>query len=191
MDSFDFGRIGYLLLLLVAVGGWIVVEYRGRLGAALRTGIAWGLIFLGVAAGYGVWQDSALSIVPRQAVLQTGEISIPRSPDGHYYVTLTIAGTPVTFLADTGASAVVLSRSDARRLGIDTAGLDYLGTAYTANGPVSTARVQLSDVTLGPLTDPVLEAFVNDGEMEGSLLGMSYLGQFRIEIADDRMILRR
>lgn len=191
MDSFDIGRLGYLILLLVAVGGWVIVEYRGRLGAALRTMIAWGLIFLGVAAGYGVWKESGLTIAPRQAVLQSGEISIPRSPDGHYYVTLQVAGTPITFLADTGASSVVLSQADARRIGIDIGALDYLGTAYTANGPVRTARVQLSDVTLGPLSDPTLEAFVNEGEMEGSLLGMSYLGQFHVEISGDEMILRR
>ncbi|WP_136682674.1 retropepsin-like aspartic protease family protein [Falsirhodobacter xinxiangensis] len=191
MESFDIGRLGYLALLLVAVGGWIIVEYRGRLGVALRTGMAWGLIFLGVAAGYGLWQDMGLSIAPRQAVLQSGEVSIPRSPDGHYYVTLEVEGTPITFLADTGATSVVLSQADAQRLGIDTGTLNYLGTAYTANGPVKTARVQLRDVTLGPLTDPVLEAFVNDGEMDGSLLGMSYLGQFRVEIGGDKMILKR
>lgn len=191
MESFDFGRVAYLGLLLVAVGGWVIVEHRGNFGAALRTGIAWGLIFLGVAAGYGVWTDTQLQLAPRQAVLQGGETSIPRSRDGHYYVTLDIQGTPIRFLADTGASSVVLTKSDAEKIGIEIGRLDYLGTAYTANGPVRTARVVLQDVSLGPLTDEKLDAFVNEGEMESSLLGMSYLGQFSVEIAQDRMILRR
>ena len=80
MESFDFGRLTYLLLLLVAVGGWVIVEYRGKLGSALRTMVAWGLIFLGVAAGYGVWQETGHRIMPRQTVLQGGEVELLSIP---------------------------------------------------------------------------------------------------------------
>jgi aspartyl protease family protein len=104
---------------------------------------------------------------------------------------LEIAGQPVEFMVDTGASSVVLTREDAQKLGIDPDTLVYLGTAQTANGIVRTARVTLDDVRLGDFTDPTLKAYVNDGDMGGSLLGMDYLGQFHIEIAADRMVLRR
>ena len=36
-----------------------------------------------------------------------------------------------------------------------------------------------------------VSAWVNEGEMDLSLLGMDYLDRFRIEIAGDRMILGR
>jgi aspartyl protease family protein len=32
---------------------------------------------------------------------------------------------------------------------------------------------------------------VNEGDMDGSLLGMEYLGRYAIEITGDQMILRR
>ena len=32
MDSETTGRLLYLVLLLAAVGGWIIVEYRKRMG---------------------------------------------------------------------------------------------------------------------------------------------------------------
>ncbi len=80
---------------------------------------------------------------------------------------------------------------DAQSLGIDTETLVYLGEAQTANGVVRTSRVKLTDVSLGPWSDAVLPAWVNDGEMDGSLLGMDYLGRFHIEFAGDRMLLRR
>ncbi|WP_128254219.1 retropepsin-like aspartic protease family protein [Falsirhodobacter deserti] len=191
MEAFDIGRLGYLVLLLAFVGSWIFVEFRSRMGAALRIAAAWGLIFLAVAAGYGLWNEMGPTLAPQQQVGEGGEIAIPRAPDGHYYVTLTVEGRDIRFLADTGASQVVLSARDAKRLGIEPDALDYLGTAYTANGPVRTARVELQDVRLGPFTDPRLPAFVNSGEMDGSLLGMSYLGRFDISIAGDRMILSR
>lgn len=191
MDGIEFGRVTYLLLLLVAVGGWVIVEYRGRIGFALRTALAWGLIFVGVMAGYGLWNDIRRSALPTQATMTDGRIEIPRASDGHYHLTLDIGGTPVRFLVDTGATNVVLSQADARRLGIDPAALAYMGQARTANGVVRTARVALSDVRLGDFRDDRLAAYVTDGDMEGSLLGMDYLRRFRIEIADGRMVLTR
>ena len=190
MTGGSFGQLAYLMILLVAVGGWLVVEYRGRIGAALRTGLAWALIFLGVAAGYGLWTDMR-SDLRRQAVMIGNQLEVPRAPDGHYYLTLTIEGKPVEFMVDTGATNVVLTRRDAERLGIDPAGLVYLGQAQTANGTVRTARVRIGDVSLGPWHDDSLPAWVNDGDMDGSLLGMDYLGLFHIELAGDRMVLRR
>ena len=190
MNGDDFGRLLYLGLLLAAVAGWGLAEYRGRMGQGLRSLLAWGMILVGLMAGYGLWQDIRRDVIASQR--ETADsVEIPRSDDGHYYVTLTIAGQPLTFMADTGASGVVLSKADARILGIDPDTLVYAGQSSTANGVVRTARVRLPDVALGPWTEDSLGAFVNDGEMDGSLLGMDYLGRFSIEIADDRMILRR
>lgn len=191
MNGDNIAQIAYLGLLIVAVGGYLLVEYRGRLGQAARGFMAWGLIFVGVMAGYGLWADLQHTMNPQQAVMQSGSIELPRASDGHYYLRLTIDGKIVEFLVDTGASNVVLSRQDAERLGIDLRGLVYLGTAQTANGVVRTARVTLNNVELGPIKDATLAAYVNDGEMDGSLLGMDYLGRFHIEIAADKMILTR
>lgn len=191
MDADTTGRLLYLVLLLAAVGGWVIVEYRQRMGQALRTAAAWGLIFIGVMAGYGLWNDLRTDMAPQQMVTDAGMIEVPRAADGHYYVTLDINGTPVQFLADTGATNMVLSDRDARRVGVDPESLVYLGTAQTANGTVRTARVELPSVTLGPHTDTDFSAWVNQGEMSDSLLGMEYLSLYRVEIAGDRMILRR
>lgn len=191
MDGETLARLGYLGLLLAALGGWLLVEFRGRIGTALRTAAAWGLIIVGLMAGYGLWQDIRTDLAPRQAVMEGGDIVVPRAADGHYYLTLTINGTPVQFMADTGASNVVLTEADALRLGIDPDTLMYLSQARTANGTVRTARVTLSDVTLGPYGDPSLSAWVNEGELDISLLGMDYLGRYRIEIDRGEMILRR
>ena len=60
-----------------------------------------------------------------------------------------------------------------------------------ANGVVRTARVRLTDVTLGPYHDDSLGAWVNEGEMDGSLLGMDYLGRFSVTMAGDEMVLTR
>lgn len=191
MDGDNLARMAYLLLLLVAVGGWVIVEFRNRMGQALRMALAWGLIFVGVMAGYGLWTDIRNDVMPSQMVSDGGEIAVPRAQDGHYYLTLRINGTAVRFMVDTGATNMVLNREDALALGIDPESLRYLGQAATANGIVRTARVTLPVVELGPFRNENFQAFVNDGEMSGSLLGMDYLGQFRVEIAQNRMVLRQ
>lgn len=190
MSGDDFGRLLYLGLLLAAVAGWGFAEYRGRMGQGLRSLLAWGMIFVGLMAGYGLWQDIRHDVIASQRETG-GSVEIPRSEDGHYYVTLTIGGQALTFMADTGASGVVLSKDDARALNIDPESLVYAGESSTANGIVRTARVRLQDVRLGPFQDDDIGAYVNEGDMEGSLLGMDYLGGFAIEIAGERMILRR
>ncbi|MFN3607241.1 MAG: TIGR02281 family clan AA aspartic protease, partial [Cypionkella sp.] len=71
----------YLALLLAALGGWAMVEYRARMGQALRVAAAWGLIFLALAAGYGIWGNLRGDIMPRQSIT-AGSVTIPRAQDG-------------------------------------------------------------------------------------------------------------
>jgi aspartyl protease family protein len=193
MDTLQTGHLVYLVILGIAVVGWFIAENRASLGRTLRTALAWGFIFLGVVAGYGLWEDIRHGVAPRQAVFQDGaRIEVPRAFDGHYYLTLAINGEPVEFIVDTGATDIVLTRADAARIGLDPARLAFTGIAGTANGQVRTARVRLPEVALGEVTDRNVSASVNAGEMSTSLLGMSYLQRFsRLEIANGRLVLER
>ncbi len=193
MSSLETGHLVYLVILGIAVVGWFLVENRHSLGRTVRVAMAWAFIFLGVVAGYGLWEDIRDDFSPRQTVFQEdARVEVPRAFDGHYYVTLELDGVPVDFVVDTGASDVVLSRADASRIGLDPETLAYTGIAGTANGQVRTARVRIADVSLGGITETNMPVSVNAGEMGISLLGMSYLQRFeRIEISNGRLILER
>ncbi|MFM7444663.1 MAG: TIGR02281 family clan AA aspartic protease [Tabrizicola sp.] len=191
MDGETLARVGYLALILVAVGGWVMVEFRERMGQALRMALAWGLIFVGVMAGYGLWSDIRRDVMPFQEIVDDGSVEVPQAGDGHYYLTLTVDGTAVPFMVDTGATGMVLSARDAERLGIDIGSLMFLGEASTANGVVRTAQVTLDRVELGPFRNNQFRAFVTEGMLEQSLLGMDYLRQFRMEFAGGKLILRQ
>ena len=191
MSDDGFARLIYLGLLMAAVVGWGLVEYRGRLGQAVRVWLAWAMIFIGLMAGYGLWNDVKNSGFARQTIGEAGELIVPRSPDGHYYLTLTINGTDISFVADTGATNMVLSPDDAAAVGIKVQDLNFMHSAETANGTVDIARTRLDSVILGPFADRDVTAWVNGAAMEGSLLGMDYLGMFEIQISGDKMVLRR
>lgn len=191
MDGETLARVAYLGIILVALGGWVMVEFRQRMGQALRMSLAWGLIFVGMMAGYGLWSDIRREAMPMQMVSEAGAVEVPISPDGHYYLTLQINGTDVPFMVDTGASGMVLGVEAAERLGIEAEALRFTGQAMTANGVVRTAQVTLPSVELGPFRNEDFRAYVTEGEMPGALLGMDYLGQFRMEFAEGRLILRQ
>lgn len=193
MSAMETGNLIYLALLLCAVVFWFVVANRGNPGKMVQQALMWVLIFVGVIAAYGLWGDIRQTIMPQQSVFsEAGRIEVPRSADGHYYLTLDVNGTPTRFVVDTGATSIVLLEEDARAAGIDPSELIYASTAMTANGQVRTARVVLDQIGVGGVTDRRVGAYVNEGTMPESLLGMSYLQRFdRLEISGGRLILER
>ena len=188
-------RLVYLAILGSAIIVPFLISNRHRMGQMLQQAAIWALIFVGGVVVYGMWDDISQTAVPRQTVI-AGEagsvVEVPRSRDGHYHMELVVNGAPVRFVVDTGASDLVLTRSDAEAAGVAMDDLRFTGRAQTANGEVRTADVRLAEVALGDSVDRDVRAVVNEGEMRQSLLGMSYLQHFgRIEIENDRLRLIR
>ena len=193
MDGDSIARVAYLGLLGAAVVAWFISQNRQTLNKTLQQAMAWVFIFIGVVAVVGLWEDIRSTVGPAPQMTVTGDtIEVPRAQDGHYYLPVDVDGQKITFLVDTGASQIVLSENDAKRVGIDPDQLNYFGRALTANGEVRTAPVRLKTLTVGPVTDRNVSAWVNEGELHQSLLGMDYLHRFsNIQFADGRMILSR
>ncbi len=182
----------YLVLLGCVIGGYFFVSQRRNLGKMVQYAAIWGFIFLGAIVAVALWQDIRDDIAPRQSVLQGGAIEVPRAPDGHFYLTLDVNGVPTRFVVDTGATDIVLTRADATAAGIDTDLLIFSGRANTANGTVEIAPTRIETLALGDVVETDMRAVVNGGEMDESLLGMSYLNRFsRLEIAEGRLVLER
>lgn len=101
-------------------------------------------------------------------------------------------GTPVTvmFLVDTGASSVVLPRSLMEQLGFDPTHTRP-GVAQTARGTVrmrvgTLDRIMVGERGLTAELQDVQVAFVDDKFLGGmALLGMSFLGRYRVTFDDD------
>ncbi|MGA0599685.1 TIGR02281 family clan AA aspartic protease [Caulobacter sp. KR2-114] len=135
--------------------------------------------------------QAAVAIAPQRIETPAGAAQVSKSPDGHYWAEGEVDGHTVKFLVDTGASAVALTAEDARRLGIDTQGLNYNYTVTTANGQARAAQVKLASVAVGQARIDNVDAFVLDRGLETSLLGMSYLGRLsQFEATQTSLILR-
>ncbi len=95
--------------------------------------------------------------------------------DGQFHVDALIGYATVRFVLDTGASDVILSPDDARRIGIDPAALNYTRIYQTASGSALAAPVNLPTVEIGPIRLHDVKASVMQREGGPSLLGMSLL----------------
>ncbi len=194
MDGPEIGQLVYLIILGLMVAGWFFTQNRQKMSKTLQQMILWVFLFAGIIVLYGLKDDLKQQILPQAYVQtnETGQIILKRAKDQHFYATLEINGQNVVFVIDTGATDMVLNQPDAERVGIDPDKLVFIGTAQTANGRVNTARVKLDTVTFGDVTDERITAWVNDGDMGGSLLGMSYLSRFsKLEISGDKLLLTR
>jgi len=107
---------------------------------------------------------------------------LKRQPTENAFLTpVSINGTNVgTFLVDTGATEVVLSRSMAAKLQLNLAGAPVF-LAETANGVSTCIGVVLDQVSVQGLRANHVRAAVaeNLGSVDG-LLGMSFLTRFEL-----------
>ena len=86
----------------------------------------------------------------------------------------------------------MLSKQDARRIGLSLDSLSFVLPTNTANGRVFGAGVVLDRVELGNFVDRDVRAMVNGGRMNYSLLGMTYLDRFRsLSVEGDELLLSR
>ncbi len=100
------------------------------------------------------------------------------SRNGHFFITAKIKGETVEFMADTGASLVVLNKSTAQKIGISLNTLKFTQRSNTANGQVSMAPIKL-DITIGSLRMRQVSAAVNSGVLKDNLLGMSFFNRLK------------
>jgi aspartyl protease family protein len=133
---------------------------------------------------------AAASGAPAAASSEAWQYVVEAGPQGHFVIEAEVNGVPVTFLVDTGASEIVLTLADARRLGFDPRRLEFSQRFRTANGEVQGAPVQLRELRLGQFSLYDLDASVNAAPLPVSLLGMSFLERLRgYRVEDHRLIL--
>jgi aspartyl protease family protein len=178
-DPDDQARFFYLAILGMVIASGVFYNYRHRLGTALQHAAIWALIFVGTTIAYGFKDHFTAQLYPDLArSINDRTIALSRADDGHFYALVGVNGTDIRFMVDTGATNMVLSKQDARRIGFSLDELSFVLPSDTANGRVYGAGVVLDQVELGDFVDRDVRAVVNGGQMNISLLGMSYLGRF-------------
>jgi aspartyl protease family protein len=199
----DSRRLVYLVALLALVGGGLGRIARQGLPGVRRAAGQLG-IWIGIAValllGYSYRAEvsdagrriSAL-LMPAQGEAVGGQtMRFTLEADRQFHVKAMVGGIPVYFLVDTGASDVLVSQADARRLGIDPGSLSYSQLYRTASGTARGAPVTLPEIDIGTIRVTDVNASVSEGDTDGSLLGMSFLSRLSgYEVNGDTLTLRQ
>jgi aspartyl protease family protein len=175
------------LVVWLGIGFMLVVGFAYR---AEMSGIAQRLLSeLIPSRGQSVIVANAMPLTPTKD--QTADVSrdgrsmrFTMAQDGQFHVEALIGAISVRFILDTGASEVMLSLADARRLGYEPSELSYTRLYRTANGTVRAAPLTLPAIDIGPIRLVDVDASVLDTDAESSLLGMSFLkrlSSYRVE----------
>ncbi|WP_345539500.1 retropepsin-like aspartic protease family protein [Variovorax defluvii] len=117
-------------------------------------------------------------------------IVLPVSSGGHFMTQGTINGRSVSFMLDTGATAVALSTADAQRIGLDYSKGQPV-RMNTANGVAPGWRVRLNSVRVGDVEVYDVEAVVSQQPMPFVLLGNSFISRFSMRRDSDQMVLEK
>ncbi|MFN3545627.1 MAG: TIGR02281 family clan AA aspartic protease [Thiobacillus sp.] len=115
-------------------------------------------------------------------------VSLTADGRGHFAAAGSINGYPVTFLVDTGATAVAISATEARRLGIDYKSGQAVAVG-TAAGTVPAWRVSFGTVKVGSISVNQVEGLVVDSGLSVPLLGMSFLNRMEMKRDGQTMTL--
>lgn len=123
------------------------------------------------------------------AATATGEVVIPRSRDGHFYVDGAINGHPLIFMVDTGATTVSVDMAFARNAGLPSGRPERFSTAggMVIGEVVSGQTVEAGGIRIEGLRVAV---GIQMGSGEPALLGANFLRHVEVVQSGDRMILR-
>lgn len=186
-------------LMMVTIVGSLLLRLRLRTHEALRYILVWAAIAGVLALGYTFRGDlgSAFGRVRAEfapgypAQVSPHEMVVTQSETGGFYVMGQVNGQPVRFLADTGASDIVLSPADAGRLGVDVHTLNFTDTAETANGVGRGAPFKAASLQVGPLRFNDVPMQINQAPMSASLLGMDYFRRLdSFQVKDGKLYMR-
>lgn len=120
----------------------------------------------------------------------SGRVILTADGNGHFFTTGNVNGASIRFMVDTGATAIALGPSDARRIGLDL-NRGEKGLVSTANGQVVVTRVMLDTVRIGDVSLHNVEGVVLSAEMPAALLGMSFLNRMEMQRDGSTMTLKK
>jgi aspartyl protease family protein len=146
------------------------------------------------AAGAGPAAEPALpdltaaAVEPRRQQPLGRSVLVHADARGHFLATFKVNGRRIDAMIDTGATAVALNLSTARRAGISLNAGDFRHEVDTANGRVKVAVVEIADLSIGRIALRDVQAVVlEDKALQTNLIGMSFLkrlDKYQVENGD-------
>lgn len=180
-NDIQLGGLYVLMAIMLVVG--MLISRRGpaaRLATTLLASVAIfgaGFVLFAFRDDLGFVLQRLKSEATGAPVQQAGQLRIPQSVDGHFYVEATVNGRPVRFLVDSGATMTTVGRATAARAGVVVSDRRNQ-MVRTGNGIVRVATGRASSFVIGPIERRAIGLHVADTD-EFNVLGMNYLSSLK------------
>ncbi|PZO82520.1 MAG: TIGR02281 family clan AA aspartic protease [Mesorhizobium amorphae] len=171
-------------LVILGLCGAVLVPMAIERSAALRD--------QGMMEGPASNGETPAPAAARRSPAPSGRTAVLEADErGHFLTELKINGRRIDGLIDTGATAVALNLSAARRLGIAVGARDFVHVVETANGSLKAAVAVADRIEIGRVSAERVEVLVlDDRALQTVLVGMSFLKQLsRFEVKEGRLVL--
>jgi aspartyl protease family protein len=124
-------------------------------------------------------------------VLSGKKVRLSADARGHFTSAFKLNGRSFIALVDTGATAVAINRTTARRIGLRLDRDDFRYEVRTANGITRAASITIDRVQIGRIfVENVEAAVLDDSALDGTLIGMSFLNRLsKFQIEDGSLLL--
>lgn len=157
------------------------------------SGLASALVGTSIVDGAGDVSPKAMTAraIEGAVDITAPHVGIPRSSDGLFYITARSGSGDARFLVDTGASHVILSHADAKKI-VTRSDKSRGHTIATAGGTIGVDWVLIERLELQGHVLKDVTAAIPHRDIGISLLGQSALVRFSgIRIDGDRLSLTR
>ena len=137
---------------------------------------------------------TSIEATQRQDAAPTGgrrSAELVAQGNGHFFADAEFNGRSVNVMVDTGASMVALTYEDARHAGLLPRDSEFTQRANTANGIAKFAPIEIDRLSIGGVeVRNVRAAVMEEGKLETTLLGMSFLSKLsRVDMRSGRLVL--
>jgi aspartyl protease family protein len=167
---------------------WVVIlvsslaARRLPLGQTVKMALAWvgifALIFVGFSFRYEamqIWSRVTGELSGQDPVGSNGSVRLSKREDGHFWLTASINGQPVTLMVDSGATVTSISAETAKKTGVQVEQGAFPVSLNTANGVVEAQRAKAASFAVGPIQRENFSVFVSPSFGDTDVVGMNFL----------------
>jgi aspartyl protease family protein len=140
-----------------------------------------GVLIVGLTRdGVGVGWEQLKTVLGNDEQRISGRtVRLRMASDGHFWANVTINGTPVRMLVDSGATVTSLGMDTAKAAGLDLNQNPIPVQIETANGAVMAHTSSVDRLTLGPIVATDLRVDVAEEFGATNVLGMNFLSRLK------------
>ncbi len=176
----------YPIALLILFSGGLRNAFRKNPGGSFRIVLGWIMVFAALVFGYDMYQTYKVNQIAERTQGVPPDYIIQKR-GAHFYTDVWVNGVKLSFMVDSGATLVVLTKENAQKVGIDVDKItDYL-IVSTANGEKMEKTTYVREMKIGEVVFKDVRIAVSEEGLDQNLLGNSFMKNFsqKLEVGNE------